>query len=95
MALITDGRFSGGTPRRLHRPRHPRSRRGRAAGLVQDGDRIAIDLDRGTLDLLVDPAEVQRRLAALPPFEPQIDSRWLRRYARLVSSASTGAVFLD
>jgi dihydroxy-acid dehydratase len=62
---------------------------------MQTNDLIEIDLDKRTLNLLVDPAEVQRRLDALPPFEPDIPSRWLRRYARLASSASTGAVFLD
>ena len=62
---------------------------------VQNGDLIDINLDARTLDLRVPPEEVQRRLTALPPFEPAIESRWLRRYARLVSSASTGAVFLD
>ena len=62
---------------------------------MRNGDLIDIDLDARRLDLLVDPDEVARRLAALPDFEPDIPSRWLRRYARLVSSASTGAVFLD
>jgi dihydroxy-acid dehydratase len=62
---------------------------------VQDGDLIEIDLDNRALNLLVEPEEVQRRLDALAPFSTNIPSRWLRRYAKLVSSASTGAVFLD
>ena len=95
VALVTDGRFSGGSRGISIGHVSPEAAARGPLAIVQNGDRIAIDLDRGTLDLLVDPAEVQRRLAALPPFEPQIDSRWLRRYAKLVSSASTGAVFLD
>jgi len=94
-ALVTDGRFSGGS-RGIsigHVSPEPAARGPLAA--VQAGDMIDINLDARTLDLLVDPAEVQRRLAELPPFIPTIESRWLRRYARLVSSASTGAVFLD
>ena len=95
VALVTDGRFSGGSRGVSIGHVSPEAAARGPLAAVQNGDRIAIDLDRGTLDLLVDPAEVRRRLEALPPFTPQIDSRWLRRYARLVSSASTGAVFLD
>ena len=89
VALVTDGRFSGGG-RRVHRPRQPGGGGGRPRRRAA-GDLIEIDLDRRTLGLLVDPAEVQRRLAAWTSC--RTFSRWLRRYARLVSSASTGAVF--
>lgn len=95
VALVTDGRFSGGSRGVSIGHVSPEAAARGPIAAVQNGDPIAIDLDRRTLDLLVDPAEVERRLAALPPYEPQIESRWLRRYARLVSSASTGAVFLD
>ncbi|MBN1201587.1 MAG: dihydroxy-acid dehydratase [Anaerolineae bacterium] len=95
VALITDGRFSGGSRGVSIGHVSPEAAARGPLAAVQDGDEIDIDLDKLTLVLLVDPAEVQRRLAALPPFEPNISSRWLRRYARLVSSASTGAVFLD
>ncbi|MBN1680770.1 MAG: dihydroxy-acid dehydratase [Anaerolineae bacterium] len=95
VVLITDGRFSGGSRGASIGHVSPEAAARGPIAAVQNGDQIALDLDRRTLDLLVDPAEVQRRLAALPPFEPTIESRWLRRYARLVSSASTGAVFLD
>ncbi len=95
VALVTDGRFSGGSRGVSIGHISPEAAARGPIAAVQTGDRIAIDLDRRTLDLLVEAGEVERRLAALPPFEPVIDSRWLRRYARLVSSASTGAVFLD
>ena len=95
VALVTDGRFSGGSRGVSIGHVSPEAAAGGPLAAVQPGDLIEIDLDRRTLDLLVDPAEVQRRLAALPDFVPDIPSRWLRRYARLVSSASTGAVFLD
>jgi dihydroxy-acid dehydratase len=95
VALVTDGRFSGGSRGVSIGHVSPEAAARGPLAVVQEGDLIEIDLDRGALDLLVQPAELQRRLNALPPFEPSIESRWLRRYARLVSSASTGAVFLD
>jgi dihydroxy-acid dehydratase len=95
VALVTDGRFSGGSRGISIGHVSPEAAARGPLAAVQNGDMIDLDLDKGTLNLLVDPAEVQRRLAALPPFEPDIPSRWLRRYARLASSASTGAVFLD
>jgi dihydroxy-acid dehydratase len=95
VALVTDGRFSGGSRGVSIGHVSPEAAARGPLAAVQNGDLIDIDLDRRTLDLVVEPAEVQRRLAALPPFDSPIQSRWLRRYARLVSSASTGAVFLD
>jgi dihydroxy-acid dehydratase len=95
VALVTDGRFSGGSRGVSIGHVSPEAAARGPLAAVQDGDVIAIDLDQRTLDLLVEPAEVQRRLDALPDFQPDINSRWLRRYAKLVSSASTGAVFLD
>ncbi len=95
VALVTDGRFSGGSRGVSIGHVSPEAAARGPLAAVQPGDLIDINLDARTLDLLVDPAEVQRRLADLPPFTPAIESRWLRRYARLVSSASTGAVFLD
>jgi dihydroxy-acid dehydratase len=95
VALITDGRFSGGSRGISIGHVSPEAAARGPIAAVQPGDLIEIDLDKRTLELLVDPAELEKRLAALPPFEPAIESRWLRRYARLVSSAGTGAVFLD
>ncbi|MBN1565468.1 MAG: dihydroxy-acid dehydratase [Anaerolineae bacterium] len=95
VALITDGRFSGGSRGISIGHVSPEAAARGPIAIVQAGDLISIDLQNRTLDLLVDADEVQRRLAALPPFEVDIPSRWLRRYAKLASSASTGAVFLD
>ena len=95
VALVTDGRFSGGSRGISIGHISPEAAARGPLAAVQEGDLIEIDLDARRLDLLVDPAEVQRRLDALPPFQTDIPSRWLRRYAKWVSSASTGAVFLD
>jgi dihydroxy-acid dehydratase len=95
VALVTDGRFSGGSRGISIGHISPEAAARGPLAAVCNGDLIAIDLEQLSLDLVVEPAEIQRRLAALPPFEPDITSRWLRRYARLTSSASTGAVFLD
>ena len=95
VALITDGRFSGGSRGMSIGHVSPEAAARGPIAAVRDGDIIAIDLDARTLCLDLDDEELQARLTALPPFVPHIASRWLRRYAKLVSSASTGAVFLD
>ncbi len=95
VALITDGRFSGGSRGMSIGHVSPEAAAGGPIAIVRNGDTIVIDLDARTLTIELSDAEIQSRLAQLPAFEPQISSRWLRRYARLVSSASTGAVFLD
>ncbi len=95
VALITDGRFSGGSRGMSIGHVSPEAAARGPIAIVQDGDTIAIDLDARTLELQLPAEEIQARLDALPPFVPHIESRWLRRYARLVSSASTGAVLLD
>ena len=95
VALITDGRFSGGSRGLSVGHVSPEAAARGPIAAVQHGDPVSIDLDAGRVDLELDSAEIERRLAALPPFEPKIESRWLRRYSKIVSSASTGAVFLD
>jgi dihydroxy-acid dehydratase len=95
VALITDGRFSGGSRGMSIGHVSPEAAARGPIAAVQNGDIIAINLDARTIQMELSEAEIRARLEALPPFEPAIDSRWLRRYARLVSSASTGAVFLD
>jgi dihydroxy-acid dehydratase len=95
VALITDGRFSGGTRGAAIGHVSPEAGAGGPIAIVQDGDTISIDLDKRTLNLDIPQDEFEKRTKALKPFERDIKSRWLRRYARLVSSASTGAVFLD
>ncbi len=95
VALITDGRFSGGSRGMSIGHVSPEAAARGPIAAVRDGDVIRIDLDRRSLDLELSDEEIEGRLASLPAFRTEIDSRWLRRYSRLVSSASTGAVFLD
>ena len=94
VALITDGRFSGGTRGVCIGHVSPEAAaRGPLAGL-QNGDEIKIDLERRSLDVALSDEAIQERLAALPPFEVQTESSWLRRYSRMVTSASSGAVLV-
>jgi dihydroxy-acid dehydratase len=92
VALVTDGRFSGGSRGLSVGHVSPEAAAGGPIAAVRNGDIITIDVDRRTIDLELPQEEVQRRLAALPAFEVEIPSKWLRRYSRQVSSASTGAV---
>jgi dihydroxy-acid dehydratase len=94
VALITDGRFSGGTRGACIGHVSPEAAAGGPIAALQDGDRIDIDLDARTLNVDLDEATIQTRLQALPPFEPRTRSPWLRRYARMVTSASHGAVLV-
>ena len=93
VALITDGRFSGATRGSAIGHVSPEAAAGGAIAAVQDGDIISIDIPNNVLRLEVADDEVERRLAALPPFQPRVTSGYLRRYAAMVTSASTGAVF--
>jgi len=92
VALITDGRFSGGTRGPAVGHCSPEAAVGGPIALIEDGDEIAIDLDARTLNLLVDEAEMARRREAWVRPEPKIAKGWLARYARLVQSANTGAI---
>jgi dihydroxy-acid dehydratase len=92
VALVTDGRFSGGTRGACIGHISPEAAAGGPIAALRHGDMIEIDIPGRRLDVCL-PAEVlQQRLAALPPFEPRTQSRWLRRYAHFVTSADTGAV---
>ncbi len=95
VALITDGRFSGATRGACVGHVSPEAAAGGPIAVVADDDRIEIDLNARTLQVHLSEAELARRLAALPRFDPRIESRWLRRYARMVTSASAGAVLND
>lgn len=92
VALITDGRFSGGTRGACIGHVSPEAAAGGTIALVQTGDIIELDIPDGTLELLVDEAELARRHAvwAGPP-ERKLTG-WLRRYAAMATSASKGAV---
>ncbi len=92
IGLLTDGRFSGGTRGPCVGHISPEAAAGGPLALVQDGDEIAIDLDAGTLDLLVDDAELARRKQDWQQPQAKITTGWLARYARTVQSASTGAI---
>jgi len=94
VALITDGRFSGGTRGTCIGHVSPEAAARGPIAALQDGDIIEIDLDARTLNVQLSDEEIAARLAALPPFETQNPSSWLRRYARMVTSASTGAVLV-
>jgi dihydroxy-acid dehydratase len=95
VALITDGRFSGATRGACIGHISPEAAARGPIAALQPGDRIRIDLDKKTLDVLLEPEEIRRRLDALPPFEITTSSKWLRRYSRLVGSADTGALLAD
>ncbi len=92
VALLTDGRFSGATVGLSAGHVSPEAMAGGPLALVREGDQIAIDLDARTIDLAVDESELQRRRASWRPPEPKVKTGWLARYARLVSSAASGAV---
>jgi dihydroxy-acid dehydratase len=92
VALITDGRFSGGSRGAAIGHVSPEAADGGPIGVVRDGDRIFIDIPNRKLDLLISPEELLERLAAFTPKLRELESPFLRRYARTVSSASTGAV---
>ena len=90
--LITDGRFSGGTTGLCVGHVTPEAVDGGPIGLVQTGDRIRIDIPKGQLDLLVDSAELDTRRASWAPLPPRYTRGVLAKYAKLVGSASKGAV---
>ena len=90
--LVTDGRFSGGTTGLCVGHVSPEAVDGGPIGLIQDGDRVRVDLTDRTLDLLVDEAELARRSATFVPLPPRYTRGVLAKYARLVGSASRGAV---
>jgi dihydroxy-acid dehydratase len=92
-ALITDGRFSGGTRGLCIGHVAPEAAARGPIAAVQAGDRIYINATQRKLELKVSDAEIRRRLEALPPFEPKVKRGWLARYLQHVTSADTGAVF--
>ena len=93
VALITDGRFSGATKGAAIGHVSPEAADGGNIALVKDGDIISIDIINGTLDLLVSNEELENRRKLLKPLEPKVKEGYLARYSKLVSSASTGAVY--
>ncbi|MGD0589620.1 MAG: dihydroxy-acid dehydratase [Bacteroidota bacterium] len=91
VALITDGRFSGGTRGACIGHVSPEAASGGPIAALRAGDIIDIDLDARTLNVRLSDEEIRSRIAALPEFKPRTTSKWLRRYAHFVTSANTGA----
>ncbi|AEF38514.1 dihydroxy-acid dehydratase [Hoyosella subflava] len=90
--LITDGRFSGGTTGLCVGHIAPEAVDGGPIAFVRDGDQIQLDVGTGTLDVLVDPAELEKRKEGWAPLPPRYERGVLAKYAKLVGSASYGAV---
>ncbi len=95
VALLTDGRFSGGTRGAAIGHISPEAAAGGPIALVQEGDTIAIDIPRKSLNLKVTEAELARRREQWTPPEPKVKHGYAYRYSRLVTSGSQGAVFED
>ncbi|MBC7189798.1 dihydroxy-acid dehydratase [Candidatus Aerophobetes bacterium] len=91
VALITDGRFSGGTRGPCIGHISPEAAVGGPIGLVEDGDIINIDIPARKIDLEIEEKELEKRKKKWKGFEPRIKEGWLARYAMLAGSAATGA----
>jgi dihydroxy-acid dehydratase len=92
VALITDGRFSGGTRGACIGHISPEAAARGPIAALENGDVIDIDLDARTLSVRLSDEEIRQRLVTLPAFVPRTQSKWLRRYAHFVTSADHGAV---
>lgn len=92
VALITDGRFSGGTHGPCIGHISPEAAEGGPIGVVRDGDKIHINVPERKLELLISEEELKKRLSEFKPKQKEIKSKFLRKYAKLVTSASKGAV---
>jgi dihydroxy-acid dehydratase len=95
VALVTDGRFSGGSRGAAIGHVSPEAADGGVIGIVRNGDRIHIDIPNRKLDLLVPEQEIAARLKNFTPAEKTPSSPFLRRYAAQVSSASMGAAYKE
>ncbi len=92
VALLTDGRFSGGTRGACIGHVSPEAAERGPIAILEDGDIISIDIPGKSLNVKLSEDEIQKRFAALPPFEPKIKKGYLARYLQMVTSASRGAV---
>ena len=91
-ALITDGRFSGATRGICVGHICPEAANGGVIALIEDGDKIKIDIENRSINLLVSDEELEKRRAKLKPFEPKVKSGYLAKYAKNVQDASHGAI---
>ncbi|MFH1868776.1 MAG: dihydroxy-acid dehydratase [Candidatus Omnitrophota bacterium] len=92
IALITDGRFSGGTRGPCIGHISPEAAAGGPIAVIRDGDLIEIDIPGRKINLKVSKSEIESRLRMWKPRRPKIKTGYLARYAKLVQSASTGAI---
>ncbi len=92
VALITDGRFSGGTRGACIGHISPEAAAGGPIAAIREGDSIMIDIPKGKLNLKISAAELKQRLKKVRPFQAKVKTGWLARYARFATSADTGAV---
>jgi dihydroxy-acid dehydratase len=92
VVLLTDGRFSGGTRGPCIGHISPEAAEGGPIAIVRNGDRIILDIPNRALTIKLSKAEIKKRLAKLKPREPKIKTGWLARYAKVVTSANTGAI---
>ena len=95
VALITDGRFSGGTQGACLGHVSPEAAVGGPIGLVKEGDTIYIDIPAKSIQLEVEDEELERRRQDWQPPEPAITTGYVARYAKQVTSGSTGAVLKE
>ena len=93
VALITDGRFSGGTAGACIGHVSPEAAEGGPIGLLREGDRLRIDFPNRKMDILVDATELARRKQTWQPVRREL-SGWLARYQKLVSNASRGGILV-
>jgi len=92
VALITDGRFSGGTSGPCIGHVSPEAYVGGPIAIIEDGDMINIDIPNRTLNVNLSEEEIQNRLSDWTPVEREITSRALLKYRALVGSAAKGAI---
>jgi len=95
VALITDGRFSGGTRGPCIGHISPEAMEGGPIAMVRDGDRIRIDIPKRKIELVVPDQELTKRRSAWKKPQPKIKKGYLSRYSKMVSSAASGAIMLD
>lgn len=95
VALITDGRFSGGTRGPCIGHISPEAASGGPIAIIKKNDRICIDIPRRRLELLVSERDFKKRLAEFKPPKLKVTRGYLARYSRMVSSADKGAILVD
>ena len=91
-ALITDGRFSGGTRGLCIGHICPEASQGGVIGLIENGDKIAIDINKRTINLCVDDEELEKRKQNFKPYQNEVPKGYLSKYQRNVSQANKGAI---